>query len=154
MSEIVTPEAVSTNAVISEYKLATRPQRLAAFLLDFAFINIVSYAVNFLLDLIGGSGASTETLSTDFTNSISYFLIIFLYFPVFTALWAATPGKRILKIKVVLADGGKLTPQKIFLREVIGRGVSQLIFGYAWILFNKNNKNVWDFIADTLVVKA
>jgi uncharacterized RDD family membrane protein YckC len=48
----------------------------------------------------------------------------------------------------------RLTPQKIFLREVIGRGVSQLVFGYAWILFNKNNKNAWDFIADTLVVKA
>lgn len=143
-----------TETVNPEYKLASRPQRLAAFLLDFAFINIGSYAVNLLLDLASGSGVSTDALSTDFTNSISYFLIILFYFPVFTALWAATPGKRILKIKVVLANGEKLTPQKIFLREILGRWVSAFVFGQLWILFNKNNKNVWDFIADTLVVKA
>lgn len=142
-----------TETKTPDFKLASRPQRLTAFLIDIVFINILAYVANLILDLVGGNGVSAEALSSDFTNSLTYTMITILYFPVFTALWAATPGKKILKIKVVLANGENLTTGKVILRETIGRWVSSFTFGFVWIFFNKSNKNVWDFIAGTVVVK-
>jgi uncharacterized RDD family membrane protein YckC len=46
-----------------------------------------------------------------------------------------------------------LHARKVILRETIGRWVSSFTFGFVWIFFNKSNKNVWDFIAGTLLVK-
>ena len=142
-----------TETKTPEFKLASRPQRLAAFLIDIAFINTLAYLTNLFLDLVSGNGVSAEALSTDFNNSLTYTMITILYFPVFTALLAATPGKKILKIKVVLANGENLTTGKVILRETIGRWVSSFTFGFVWIFFNKSNKNVWDFIAGTVVVQ-
>jgi len=71
-------------------------------------------------------------------------------------LWAsATPGKMLMRIKVVPVKGGDLTMKQVFLR-MLGYLLSVLTFGIGFILiaFDKDQRGLPDRIAGTVVVKA
>ena len=59
-------------------------------------------------------------------------------------------------IKIVKTDGSSVGFGGAFIREIIGKLVSTLIFflGYIWILFDGKRQGWHDKIAGTYVVKA
>lgn len=67
----------------------------------------------------------------------------------------ATPGKKIMKIRVVKADGSAVGYGGAFLREVVGKFISGIILliGYFWMLWDPNKQALHDKIAGTYVVK-
>jgi uncharacterized RDD family membrane protein YckC len=68
--------------------------------------------------------------------------------------WSATPGKMLLKMKVVDADTEQpMSDQQILLR-LLGYVVSSLPFllGFFWISFDKHRQGWHDKIAGTVVV--
>lgn len=70
--------------------------------------------------------------------------------------WAATPGKMLLKMKVVdAATEQPLTDQQIILR-LFGYVVSSipLLLGFFWISFDKRRQGWHDKIADTVVIRV
>lgn len=77
------------------------------------------------------------------------------YFTYFFGTTGQTPGKQVMKIKVITVDGSPLTYNKGFMRW-IGYQVSGITLGigFLWILKDENNQGFEDKIASTYVVKA
>src|SRR5688572_6049667 len=102
---IVTPEGVP---LIVE--LADRGSRAAAFMLDVVFIVMIMIAGGLALIFTAGL---LEVWS--FVIAIlGFFLLRIFYFPITELRWrGATPGKRILGLKVIDRHGGPLKPEAI-----------------------------------------
>jgi uncharacterized RDD family membrane protein YckC len=82
-------------------------------------------------------------------------IIGMLYFIYFFGTTGKTPGKQVLKIKVVTVDGSPLTYGVGFMRWIgyLAAGLT-LGIGFLWILIDKNKQGFEDKIAKTYVVKA
>ena len=65
-------------------------------------------------------------------------------------------GKIALKIKVVRIDTLPMTYMTAFLREVVGKFLSGLVFalGYFWMIWDKNKQTWHDHLAKTQVVRV
>ena len=91
-----------------------------------------------------------------FACSLVIILAGFAYNLYFVGVKGATPGKRIMKLKVAFPDGKyPIGYGKAFLR-LIGYGVSGLIcyIGFLMILFDKEqHRGLHDRMAGTVVIK-
>lgn len=67
----------------------------------------------------------------------------------------ATPGKKLMAIKITRGDGSKLNYAVAFIR-ILGYLLSSfvLMLGYIWILFDKKKQGWHDKIANTLVIET
>jgi len=121
-------------------------------------LNAVSEIVNQYID----NPASTELVSKALEiPGMSAFFTIWsvvqaVYFIVFHAIWGATPGKKLLRIHVEMANGEKLSWAFSIFR-FIASIVTQatLIFyglGYLIVLIDPQKRALHDFIAQTRVV--
>lgn len=125
--------------------------RLLAMIIDSIILGVIGY---FLF--------GSEVTQVDMTNgpnvNISYngwnSLVPLLYTFIFWVWISATPGKYICGIKIIEADGKKLSWQKAILR-LVGYLVSSLglLLGFLWIGFNQKKRGWHDMIAGTYVVK-
>lgn len=85
--------------------------------------------------------------------------LIFVLAPFFGAIFiwkfGATPGKKLLKLKVVSSSYKPINFGFALLRETIGKFISGLFFcfGYFWVIIDKKNQAWHDKIARTLVVR-
>jgi uncharacterized RDD family membrane protein YckC len=78
-----------------------------------------------------------------------------LYFAVFeSSSWQATPGKKIIGVKVTDLQGERITLGKAILRNVGRIASSVLYIGYIIIGFTQKKQGLHDMIAGTLVVNA
>lgn len=96
------------------------------------------------------SPESTNAVLTVFGVAVA---VGFLYSVCFNVLQGATPGKRVLGLRVVCIDGSPLTWRIASLRRA-AELISQLAFGmgYLFILVNRENRAVHDLLARTKVV--
>jgi uncharacterized RDD family membrane protein YckC len=88
--------------------------------------------------------------------SLLWFPLPWLYFWLFTGLKGQTPGKMVVGIKVVDAQGEKPELGTAALREILGKFVSGIAFclGYLWIAIDEEKRGWHDSIASTHVVKV
>ncbi|MBT5021884.1 hypothetical protein HON01_03605, partial [Candidatus Woesearchaeota archaeon] len=77
------------------------------------------------------------------------------YFVLFWSNGGATPGKKLLGIKIVNEDGSKIDFGKAFLR-FIGYFISGMVFylGFLWVAFDSKKQGWHDKIVNTYVVKS
>jgi uncharacterized RDD family membrane protein YckC len=174
--ELVTPEGVDLRV-----RLGEGGERAAAFLLD-ACIIVVSLIVVFFVVIAalvgaGGKGATSEVALVVWV--LVFFLARNAYFILFELTpRAATPGKRVLGLRVAARSGGRLTADAIFARNAMRElelwlPISLLfgpssdvdgwlkLLGLVWCsifvffpLFNRDRLRVGDLVAGTWVVKA
>jgi uncharacterized RDD family membrane protein YckC len=174
LREIKTPEGIPLRL-----ELATKGQRIGAFLVDFAIILAAIIAV-LILTAIVVVGPLKSSLPLAFTM-IAIFLFRNFYFVISELkLQGRTLGKKLVNTRVIDASGGSLSAQQVFARNVTreielflplialmvpeavlpgSTGWSYVLSG-AWLLvlsvmplLNKNRMRVGDFIAGTLVVQ-
>ena len=168
---IVTPEGVPLVV-----ELADRGARAAAFVLDMLFIAIML--------VVGGIALAftftTLHVWTFVIGILAFFLIRIFYFPIAELRWrGATPGKRILGLKVIDRYGGPLKPEAIVVRNLMrevevfmpltvlampnmtGFQTLEQLLMLAWVgiftlmpLFNRDGLRVGDMVAGTLVITA
>ncbi len=171
--ELVTPEGVPLR-----FALAQVGDRLGAFLID-ATLLIGATVVVFVLTGLLVVATRGIGLAIAF---LFFFVVRSFYFTWFECLWqGATPGKRLLGLRVIDARGGILTPEAVFarnlMREVesflplvallapdallpgIPAGFRPLAFGWLFVfallpLFNRDHLRVGDLVGGTLVVRA
>lgn len=76
------------------------------------------------------------------------------YFVLFTTLWQATPGKRLLGLQVTDAHGRPPSLSHVLLREVLGRPLSVTVFGLGYAMSGTmpEKRGLHDLIAGTWVV--
>jgi uncharacterized RDD family membrane protein YckC len=168
---IVTPEGVPLVV-----ELADRGSRAAAFILDLVFI--------ILIVVVGGVAlaftASVLEIWVAVIAILGFFLLRIFYFPITELAWrGATPGKRILGLRVIDRHGGPLKPESIVVRNLMREvevfmpltmlavpnltgfeAIEQLLM-LVWVgiftlmpLFNRDGLRVGDMVAGTLVIAA
>lgn len=171
--ELVTPEGVPLHL-----KLATAGSRAGAFMIDAAImlgsLILVTMIAAFILGRFGSLGPAAIIWL------LGLFLLRNFYFTWFeSGVRAATPGKRMLKLRVVARDGGQLTGGAILARNLMReievflpliflisasqQGFSSrwlAIFGLLWTgifllmpLFNRDRLRAGDLLAGTWVVE-
>ncbi len=78
-----------------------------------------------------------------------------LYGMAFVAWWAATPGKRIMKLAVVQQNGSPVGWTHAFARALFSLvSCGFLAVGYLWAFFEKDRRGWHDLLAGTKVVDA
>jgi uncharacterized RDD family membrane protein YckC len=168
---IVTPEGVPLVV-----ELADRGSRAAAFILDVVFIILILVAGGIVLAFT----VSVLKIWTAVIVFLGFFLLRIFYFPITELAWrGATPGKRILGLKVIDRHGGPLKPEAVVVRNLMREvevfmpltmlavpsvtgfeTVAQLLV-LVWVgiftlmpLFNRDGLRVGDLVAGTLVITA
>jgi len=172
--ELVTPEGVDLRVV-----LADASERFGAFALDVVFIiaALIGISIAAVLMAMTTGGKGFEFIATIWILG-SFGLRVF-YFTFFEMqARAATPGKRIMGLRVAKRDGSALTADAIFVRNAMreleiflpltflfvgGEAVDGWIalFALLWCgvfaffpLFNRDRLRIGDIVAGTWVVHA
>lgn len=124
------------------YELGDVGTRFVALLIDGFILGIIS---SILLGTAGTSGGGGASLVIG--------VLYNWYF--WTRQDGQTPGKRIMKLRVVKADGSQLSDVDAVIRAV-SYYVSGLVcgLGYFWALLDDQNRTWHDLLAGTLVVTA
>ncbi|HEU4386694.1 MAG TPA: RDD family protein [Blastocatellia bacterium] len=152
---VETPERVELY-----YALASIGNRFLAAFIDH-LIQAVSLA---LLVLVTGFvtgwamfvGGSAWTVAMGIVGA---FVLYWGYFVVFETIWnGQTPGKRIMRLRVIREDGRPVRFFEVFVRNIIRLVIDFQIppfyaVGVASIVLSPNSKRVGDFVAGTVVVK-
>jgi len=152
---IETPEQTAL-----EFPIAGVGSRFLAFGLDSLIQVLVSATV--LIGLGFGSawmsrvGPSLSRVWTISIMVIFFFTVYYGYYAIFEAVWnGQTPGKRLLRIRVIKETGRPITPVESVARNLL-RIVDQLpafyAVGIASVLLSKQGKRLGDFVAGTIVV--
>lgn len=123
--------------------------RLVAILIDSAIIFIPSFLAVFVMALVLG-----EVFMRTIGNVLG-FVVVTAYFVFFQSKNGQTPGKRIMKIKVVDLQGNTPSTKTLLLREALGKTVSGIILGvgYFWAIWDRQKQALHDKISGTFVVK-
>jgi uncharacterized RDD family membrane protein YckC len=152
---IETPERVELH-----YVLANVGNRFLAAAIDhliqLAVVAIFLVAVQAMTSWQAISGASVWVKAI---AVLIVFAIIWGYFVAFETLWnGQTPGKRIMKLRVIREDGRPVRFFEAFIRNLLRltvdfQPIPSYAVGVVSIIFNSRSKRVGDFVAGTVVVK-
>jgi uncharacterized RDD family membrane protein YckC len=167
--EIVTPEGVAITVEVADYG-----ERAGAFLIDLV-IWFLAWVAAFLLLLFSVGSITKSGVALAVALFIS-FLIRNLYFTYFEIAWrGATPGKRVVGLRVIDRHGGPLLPSAIIARNLTREVEMFMPFGLLlvsaggagwqnlalalWMLFfavlpaiNRDRMRGGDLIAGTMVI--
>lgn len=145
-----------------QFEYAGIGRRLAAKIIDTCIIALI-YP---LLAFVATVGFATNSLQAP-VNSYEHFMIMIAFFMALQFIGAClystimvsksgmTVGKRILKVKVVMASGDTVSLSKAFYRfmaEIISGAL--LFAGYLMAFFDSEKRTLHDRIAQTRVVKC
>jgi uncharacterized RDD family membrane protein YckC len=149
------------------YKFAGFWRRLVAYLIDSTIITIVFFILfmiammAFLFGSISGNSSEWFAALIDPTRASSILIFIWIfyaamsiaYFTYFHGTTGRTPGKMLLGLQVLCADGTPLSFGIAFLRAV-GYLISGALFniGFIWAAFDKRKQGWHDKIAGTIVI--
>lgn len=134
-------------------------KRFLAAIIDAIVIRTMMVPVDLILNQFLGDGSGGENESWSMLLSI-YFLqitITVVLYGYFYKSKGATPGKTLMKIKVVdFVTGKNIGYLKTFVREIIGKPISAilLIIGFLMPLFRKDQRALHDLLAKTQVQEA
>lgn len=145
-------------------------ERLVAYIIDYFILMFLGFILGFFVmlpfGLLGGimgnlndsagviSGISS--MMQLFVFGISLFVGV-IYYVYFYTKKGQTPGKMVMKLKVVRADDlNYLSAGMVILRQTIGMWVNGLLFylGYLWYFMSPKRQTWADSIASSLVVKT
>ncbi|HEX5733602.1 MAG TPA: RDD family protein [Blastocatellia bacterium] len=152
---IETPERVELH-----YILANVGNRFLAAAID----HLIQAGAMLITLLIAGALSSWNLFDSmdTWTAAITVlviFVIIWGYFVAFETLWSGqTPGKRIMRLRVVREDGRPVRFFEVFIRNLLRFLVDlwpwpSYAIGVVSIIFSQRSKRVGDFVAGTVVVK-
>jgi uncharacterized RDD family membrane protein YckC len=152
---IETPERVELHFV-----LANVGNRFLAAAIDH-FIQTLAIILVFVIAgafsdwrLFSGMGVWAAALTV-----LAVFAIYWGYFVAFETLWSGqTPGKRIMRLRVVREDGRPVRFFEVFVRNLLRIAIDfqplpSYAIGVVSIIFSARSKRVGDFVAGTVVVK-
>jgi uncharacterized RDD family membrane protein YckC len=138
--------------------------RGAAWVIDQAIISTISTVllaiIDFFLGLLGltqwlgnlGSDNTTDVLLAALFSVAGIFFVVSIFYNIgFWLLSGQTPGKRIMGLRVLRADGTRLRFWNA-LRRQIGYYISAIFYlGYLWILVDNKRQGWHDKLSGTIV---
>ena len=131
-------------------------RRIGAALLDFIPLIILFVVLGLALGE-GESDDGSASITLEGRSAVLYVALVFLYYIETETMWGATPGKRVLGVVVMRADGrGRAS-----FGQVVGRNLLRVIdalpflylIGLIVMLSTKRKQRVGDLAASTVVVR-
>ncbi len=139
---------------------ASGGSRLVAYIIDIIIAWLLMFVVSLVLGAVLAAGASANSGAAAGTSILLWFVLLIVislgYFPWFWSRGGATPGMKMLHIKVVReVDGGRLSGGQAFMR-LIGYWISAMVFylGFIWILIDAHKQGWHDKLANTVVIES
>lgn len=136
--------------------LASFRARLAAFLVDGALLGVLLAVPNSLHSLVRPGGRAIDfSVEIDLSGAIKLAIVV-LYFAVTMFLGkGATPGKRLLGIRVVSLNHERLSFWHA-IERTLGYAASSLEVGFGFLQYftHPNRQTVHDRIAETIVIRT
>lgn len=173
---LITPEGVDLRV-----RIAHSSERAGALLIDLTIIVITLILMTIVILAIAGvlgSGDLQGQLAV-IVWLLGFFVLRNFYFTIFeSSPRAATPGKRLMKLRIASRDGGALRVEQVITRNAMreielympisfllsqGEAINAVIIlcGVVWCaifvlfpLFNRDHLRVGDIVAGTWVLKA
>ncbi len=141
-------------------KYAGFGRRLLAYLVDGGIVIVISSVAETMLGqnpfaFLNGSAQQLHQLQTT-TPTLVGLLIAFLYYILYWVNYdGATPGKKLMAIRIIKDDDSKLTYPVAFIRY-LGIFLSSFFFGlgYLWVIWDKKKQAWHDKLAGTVVIKT
>lgn len=135
-------------------------KRFVASFIDGVLMGIVNFVLGLIISaalLASGQASAGAEFGSQFISPLLSLSLSVGYYVYFIGKTGQTPGKMAMKIKVVKAvDNSVPGYTTAFLREVVGKSISALVFtlGYLWVLWDSKKQGWHDKIAGTIVVPA
>ena len=133
---------------------ATFGERMGAQLIDWVLELVYLFAMIWLL------GKVEELLTNDKIQLMAYLLLLFIPLGFYSLLWelfnhGQTPGKRLMKLRVVNVDGSSPSLGALVMRWLlwIADGPSLGFLGIFVMLITRNHQRFGDMAAGTMVIK-
>ncbi|HKV40663.1 MAG TPA: RDD family protein [Blastocatellia bacterium] len=155
---IETPERVELRFI-----LASVGNRFIAAAIDHLIQVVAALALLLLTYLaVGGrdvSGSGSPSVWAWAVVVLILFTLYWGYFAFFETIWSGqTPGKRIMRLRVIREDGRPVRFFEAFVRNLLRPLIDFMPFpsyavGVVSIIFSSQSKRVGDFVAGTVVVK-
>jgi uncharacterized RDD family membrane protein YckC len=138
-------------AQIPTNEFARFSTRFVAGIIDIILLLFICIPVIFLVQFLTQQPLSTSENPLRDTILLTITLV---YHIGFLTYQGATPGQKIVHIRVVDTDYQRIRFLRVLLRETFGTIVASFIFylGYIWVLFDKKKQGWHDKIADTYVI--
>lgn len=147
----------TTQNINIDFKNASIGERILAFLLDSVFKILYLIAIFYVLVKV----KIIDSFSDDWSRG-AFILIVCLPAILYTLffeviLQGATPGKRIMKIRVIKIDGYQATIADYFIRwimRLVDIYVVSAFIGVIAIVSSKKNQRLGDMLAGTAVIST
>lgn len=159
------PPAATTQVVASEAAIPVAPTgpyvglvtRAIAFGIDAALINAVALTTTAIVALtfsILSLPHELEVIAAA-VGGVAYVLWAVAYFVTFWSAAGQTPGNRLMRIRVVPREGGRLKPRRALVRFAgLTLAAIPLFAGFLLILVDGRRRGLQDYLARTVVVEA
>ena len=147
--------SVSTRTEIDGLPKAGFWMRLVATFIDVFIVFILQFLFGTLLAVIGIANNSGSAGDMAILVQLFGFTLSCAYYVFFTGYCGQTPGKMVLRIKVIRCDGSSLSYGRVAFREIPAKFISGIIFGigYLMVAFDEQKQGLHDRMADTYVIK-
>ena len=132
--------------------------RLAAFITDSLLVGAALLIVRlpYLISILANpeNTLNTPVLFRYTPFDILIYLLSSLYYVLMLYYSGASLGKKLFRLKIVKADGGKITLIDAIYRETIGKYLSGIIIfiGYLMIAVDDEKRSLHDRLCDTRVI--
>lgn len=142
-----------------EQRMASVSDRVFAQMLDLLFMWIYVSIISLLMGIVVLSAERNFSSSFENVALIIYVLLLLpfiFYHPIFEFFFnGASPGKKILKLKVVRDDGSSPTLGAYIMRWMMCLLECNMLpgIGLLCIIFNKKGQRLGDMMAGTIVIK-
>lgn len=160
-SPVLPPTMISGERLMRQTRYAGFWFRALAIFIDVIFSTIIALIIGFPLAFMLGASMADSATSKEIetmgesVGTLMSWIVSWLYFTLFeTSKWQATPGKKMLGLRVTNLNG-----EKIGFGKANGRYWSKIIstltllIGYIMAAFTDKKQALHDMIAGTLVVK-
>ncbi len=146
---IDTPENVLLNAEVAGFG-----SRCLAALVDYTIMGVVFFCALTMISTLRLDGSSTVVILALY---LFFFVLFFFYHLIFEILWnGQTPGKRVLGLRVIRADGLPASVTSLVIRNLVrifdffpvGYGVGMIV-----LFATKRTQRLGDLAARTLVIR-
>ncbi len=125
-----------------EAELAGTGRRFVALFIDGLVLGIVSL----IIGAVSGGGLETS-------GTFQFLLTIVYTWYFLTRKEGQTPGKKIMKVRVVKLDGSPLSDGDAILRTLVSMvSGAVILLGYLWAFADSRNQTWHDKVVGTLVV--
>jgi len=146
-------------AAPAELEYAGFWSRLGAYLIDMVIIFVVELVIMIPTGLIARIAARKAPGIAGLVMALAYLIVAIFSIWYLLHFWnrdGATPGKKLLHLKVVREDGVEPMGYGTAVLRMLGYMLSSIIFciGYLMIAFTDRKRGLHDMIAKTVVIKT